>query len=903
MRNAFLGAMVFSQFQLADFFICRMVDYVFTFGGISKNAYQQVFSLVFRNQRLVFIPLFLAIQFICFELSAQTFEPFTINQEYLLLAPEREYGSGISFYDVNNDGYDDISIPRLNDSLVILLSTGNDFVVHFLDKAQGEAKMMLWGDLENDGDPDLLVTYHNSWIKLFRNEGNLNLVDVTQEYGLGSLPIRKTYGASFGDINKDGFIDIVVNNYDFGAPGSWLLLSEEGLGFVEVSEQYGLNISSDGSFQSTIIDIDGDGWQDVHVANDRYPRDALLLNYQDFFINSYSQVGFDVYCNSMSSSFADFDNDLDMDLFVANTVLGNFLWERQEDMQYVNVAEEQNVEMFRDSWGGQWIDYNNDGWEDLFVNNYPLAGDSQPFFFNDSGILVRTNEISNDDYGWKSFAAAKGDFNGDGFSDMAINLFDGDYHKILRNSGAENHYVKVKLEGVVSNRDGIGTWLNYEFNGQEALRYSRNGDGYCTQDSQWLILGIGSATQIDTLKLNWLSGQVDIHTNIQAGEVLVLREGFENLHIHNSLEIFGADTIQICQGESVVLSVNTSSNVVWNNAEIGSEVVASSSGWYFATATNSIGIINVSDSVFVEVNELPQMEFAFQNVSCFGLNDGAIIPQVQNIEECLLFSDSGEQIAFTGLQAGSYQLIAFSEQGCTSSFNIDIAEPQPIVYEIEVFQPQCPNEFGILEILSFEGGVGNLNFTLTMDDGAAIDEANWESLEYGSYQVIVSDELGCNSSSSFDITGPSDLQILIFESGDVANEFFIVVEGGTPPYNLLINGIAIAWDEAIVLEAGTFEIICTDSNGCAKSEVLVVDEVEIISVNEVSFERPFYLKDGVVIFNDMDVFDVAVYNYLGQTIESLSGNSKSRQLVLSAGVYIVKWNQGAEVKSQKVVVE
>ncbi|MEZ4799698.1 MAG: VCBS repeat-containing protein, partial [Flavobacteriales bacterium] len=341
--------------------------------------------------------------------------------------PYREYGSGVSFFDCNNDGLDDITFPLKNDSIIVFLSNGTGFIPYKFNYIFGEAKMPLWADFDNDGDYDLLVTVYEGQTRLLKNNGNFEFEDVTNEVGLSITNGYLTYGASWGDYNNDGWLDLYVCVYDFGnAVGNFLFKNNGGQNFSNVTSVTGATINSDYSFQSTIIDFDFDGDVDIHVANDRYPRDGFYVNQGNFFQNLYSFYGLDRNADSMSSSWADYDHDGDMDFYVSNTALmGNDFWEMNDEGYFIDVAEDKGVEVFRWCWGALWVDINNNSWEDLYVCNQANPDDVPTFFINNVGELTQNNIIENSsesDVVW-SYAAAKGDFNNDGFYDIAVNTY------------------------------------------------------------------------------------------------------------------------------------------------------------------------------------------------------------------------------------------------------------------------------------------------------------------------------------------------------------------------------------------------------------------------------------------------------------------------------------------------
>ena len=272
-----------------------------------------------------------------------------------LFLPARFYGSGVSFYDVNQDGFDDITIPMVGDSVLCFVSDGAEFHDRSIAPCLGEGKMTVWGDYDNDGDPDLFLTVLNDACKLFRNDGDWNFIDVTNEIGLQNAANQEFFGASWGDYNGDGWLDIFIATYEAGlSKENMLFKNNGGVSFTDVSDVMGVGVDSDYSFQGTFMDFDFDGDQDLHVANDRPPIDAYYINETDYISNQALATGLDIYSNSMSSSFADYDHDG----FWPNLSSGNYLINASDwnsCSTTINISIDEPAELF----GELQIDPNN----------------------------------------------------------------------------------------------------------------------------------------------------------------------------------------------------------------------------------------------------------------------------------------------------------------------------------------------------------------------------------------------------------------------------------------------------------------------------------------------------------------------------------------------------------------
>lgn len=795
-------------------------------------------------------------------LNAQMFQYHTLFNEASIIAPSRYLGSGLSVYDVNQDGRDDITYPPDRNDLIIYLTKDDGFDAINLGYIDGEAKQPIFADYDNDGDPDLLLTVYNDSLRLYKNNGDLTFTDVAGELGL-HLPVRESFGASWGDINNDGWLDLIVCNYDMGSnEGSWLFLNNEGVSFIEVSQSTGFNVQSDISFQSTIIDLNDDGKMDVHVANDRFPPDALLINYGDFFVNSFAQAGLDVNCNSMSSSFADFDHDLDMDLFVSNSDWGNFFWKRLEGLQYQNIAFEKNLEMMRECWGALWVDVNNDTWEDLYVNNFANGNDQEPFFLNISGNFERMN-ITNQNTGsiW-TYGSAKGDFNNDGSYDIAVNAFDGNEHFYLINNQSENHYFKLKLEGVVSNRDGIGSWLNYFINGNEFVRFTMCGNSYLSQDSQWNILGMGAAEQIDSLIITWPSGQIDRYYELPRNSIQTFVEGQVPMVLFQSQSQFIVPGTEIigCPNEVVELFTNFGQNVAWSNGDQGESTIVNESQWIYSSFVNELGITSYSDSVYVSIVPEPTYEISLNNPTCFGESNGSIEINIMDTAWVV------QNVELSELSAGEYEIQFIHQSGCIFQSSYIIQEPSELTLEVSSENVSCSSfEDGTISVNNIEGGVGPYQVFISDSPAGSLTEELWSlsGLSEGEYIILVVDANGCETTQSVAIEEPESIVLSLVQEVENAPFFDLFISGGVPPYQIFLNNL-LQPATALTLQQGVNTIHVIDANECFSQisyELVIVNVSEPIinTMSELSIHDVYKLSET----ND---WIVEVFNQIGQQI-------------------------------------
>lgn len=462
-------------------------------------------------------------------------------------------GAGVSFADFNGDYIDDLTFADFQGDLKFFAGTGDEegfTPVDFnLPAYPQEAKMVLWADIDNDGDQDLFVTYRLAANKLFLADGEGGLTDVSATCGINQAS-RKSFGASFGDYNADGFLDLFVCNYtsSFDEYPFNELYENNGDGtFTETTVPQGLDATGIQSFQSQWVDFNDDGLMDLHVVRDRIIYENYYFEQQPSgsilpFIEKGGETGLDVAINCMSTSVADYDGDLDSDVYLTafaedmnwlmlNDGEGNFGIDDEEGDVPMNQVQVDAI-----CWAANWLDVDNNGWEDLHVangysvyTNYPQVlaiynDEPDALFYNTAGEFTEADEPQFQTESTLSFATAVGDYNRDGFPDLVSHAV-GEYAQVLRGTPNTNHWVKILLEGTESNRDGIGAKvIVHTSDGSSQLRMTYAGENYLGQNSRWEAFGLGDVSGISSVEVQWPSGTTTTHTGIVMDQHWLLTE-------------------------------------------------------------------------------------------------------------------------------------------------------------------------------------------------------------------------------------------------------------------------------------------------------------------------------------------------------------------------------------------
>ncbi|MEO5907217.1 MAG: VCBS repeat-containing protein, partial [Saprospiraceae bacterium] len=296
-------------------------------------------------------------------------------------------GCGVSFYDFNQDGLDDLSLGGIEGrGISFYQNTGGIFnKVDLNVNIPYEIKQILWVDVDNDGDKDLYVACFDGYNLLFKNKGNLVMEDITQLAGLPT-EIHRGFGALFSDFNRDGWLDLYYvkrrTEADSILNENRLFLNHPNGVFTEVTDLAGVADRGRKPFCSVAIDYDNDKWPDIYINNDKQTINTLLHNNGD---GTFSDVSAETHTNiqmdAMGTALGDYDNDGWLDMYVSNIPTGNVLLHNngpddQGIFTFTDLAPASGTTFNGVAWGTNFLDADNDGDLDLYVNSM-LAGEAQ----------------------------------------------------------------------------------------------------------------------------------------------------------------------------------------------------------------------------------------------------------------------------------------------------------------------------------------------------------------------------------------------------------------------------------------------------------------------------------------------------------------------------------------------
>ena len=439
--------------------------------------------------------------------------------------PGNGYGQGVAVGDYDGNGWPDLYVTQYGRS-ILYHNDGDGTFTDVTKKAgvaaPGWASSAVWFDYDNDGRLDLFVCRFVDFDKsknkfcgnhetgeryyciprvyepmpswLFHNNGDGTFTDVSNEAGIGKV-LGKAWGVVATDINNDGRMDLFVANDTLA---NFLFVNRGKGQFEEIALQADVGYSADGRPRSGMgvdsADYDQDGWMDLFVSNvDQEMFSLYHNNHDEVFDDMAIPTGIGMTTRLLSGwgvKFLDYDNDGNLDLFLANGHPDDRIEERYSQVKY-----KEPMLLFRNT--GQAFE--NVGAQGGLIFSRPLAARGM----------------------------ALGDFDNDGAVDVLVAV-NNDAPVLLRNhAGKQNHWLGVRLVGRKANPDAVGALITYQAGDLKRSRFRVGGGSYLSSQDPRVVLGIGKRTKIDWLEIKWPlpGGAVERFTDLPIDRYITIVEG------------------------------------------------------------------------------------------------------------------------------------------------------------------------------------------------------------------------------------------------------------------------------------------------------------------------------------------------------------------------------------------
>jgi enediyne biosynthesis protein E4 len=491
-----------------------------------------------------------------------------INHQFIV------YEGGACAFDYNNDGFEDIYITSGMNSDILYRNNKNGTFTNVIEGSGLEitknyvTQGVVSADINRDGLRDLFITtittkntkkvIPRAINLLFLNLGNGKFKDVTKQYKLDEMNSFST-SASIGDINADGWPDIYVSNYFNEFKGElsvindativgqnqiskpYLLINHEGQYFEDAYENYDLSHKGYG-FGGVLTDFDNDADQDIYVIHDfGYKRTPNILLENRFprktFTDISEKMKMDLKINAMGSAIGDYNQDGLLDYFVTNIRSNKFMVNQGNGKAFLEMSNQLGTGLTAISWGANFADFDLDADLDLFVSNGDLNPNCNPmanFYFENVGgkftEMARVNGIN--DYGLGR-GSITFDMDNDGDLDVLVvnqkpvlpNYPVESVTKLYLNQTSKGNWLKVKLIGNESNKEGIGARVELISGNLKLIREIDGGaSSHLSQNSTIAHFGLGKNSKIDKITITWVGGNTQILEFPKANQMLVIKE-------------------------------------------------------------------------------------------------------------------------------------------------------------------------------------------------------------------------------------------------------------------------------------------------------------------------------------------------------------------------------------------
>ncbi len=404
--------------------------------------------------------------------------------------------------------------------------------------------------------------------------------------------------STFADIDNDGDLDaFVCHDVDLSHP-----YRNDGNGNMTLDQTLIQTLDAPGNYAAIWIDYDNDGDQDMYLTkcrggsppNDPLNNNAMYTNDGNgVFTENALAIGMQDSSRSWATVFEDFDNDGDLDAFIVNHDFQNKFMENDGTGNYTDIIATTGIDAGDlGSWENLAADFNNDGYIDI------LSEMSKELYINNGDMTFTGQDLPFD-------GGAIGDFNNDGFLDVSRG------GNLYMNDTNTNNWFKIALVGVESNLNGIGARITIEGDWGSQMREVRSGQGFRHMNSLVTHFGLGTATTINTVTVEWPNGEVDVYEDVQGNQQIISTQGETevilgtNDAVANAITLFPNPTT-----EKLNFSIQGMDNTIVTVVDMNGKIVLNTT----VSSSNSIDVAGLNTGVYFAQFEVNQKQISYKFV-------------------------------------------------------------------------------------------------------------------------------------------------------------------------------------------------------------------------------------------------------------------------------------------------